>query len=88
MLGADVVDTVQEQHDRDLLWAELATQDDRLFEEDCALQRIRDGVYGFCEETGRVISPERLHAVPWARFCRSTSEQHEKRSRRAQKHRP
>ena len=79
MLGVDVVDTVQEQGDRNTLWAELGAEDNQLFEIDCALQRIRDGVYGFCEETGRPIPAERLRAVPWTRYCRTAAEQHEKR---------
>ena len=88
MLGVDVADTAQEQLDRDLLWAELGSEDDRLFEIDCALQRIRDGVYGFCEETGHVIPPERLRAVPWTRYGRVVAEQREKHPRRAHKHQP
>jgi RNA polymerase-binding transcription factor DksA len=76
MLGVDVVDTSREQTDRDLLWAELGAEEDRLFEVDCALQRIRDGVYGVCEETGLPIPPERLRAVPWTRYCRTAAERH------------
>jgi RNA polymerase-binding transcription factor DksA len=79
MLGIDAVDTAQEQSNRDLLWSELAAEDDQLFEVDCALQRIRDGLYGLCEETGHVIPPERLRAVPWTRYCRSAAENREKR---------
>jgi DnaK suppressor protein len=77
--GVDLTDTVQDKLDRDLLWAELGAEDDKLFEVDCALQRIRDGVYGFCEETGNPIPPTRLRAVPWTRFSRSAAEQHEHR---------
>jgi RNA polymerase-binding transcription factor DksA len=82
MLGVDVADTAQEQAVRDLLWAELAAEDDQLFEVDCALQRIHDGVYGFCEETGNVIPPERLRAVPWTRYCRTVAEEREKKRAR------
>ena len=88
MLGVDVADAAREQLDRDLLWAELGSEDDRLFEIDCALQRIRDGVYGFCEETGHVIPPDRLRAVPWARYGRAVAEQRQKRSGTAHKHQP
>ncbi len=31
-----------------------------------ALLRIQNGVYGVCRETGKLISPERLKAVPHA----------------------
>ena len=80
MSGKDVADTAQEQLDRDVLWAELAAEDDRLFEVDRALQRIRDGAYGFCEETGRPIPAERLRAIPWARYCRAVAAQHEQQA--------
>jgi RNA polymerase-binding transcription factor DksA len=77
MLGVDVADTSREHADRDLLWAELGAEDDQLFEVDCALQRIRDGLYGLCEETGLPIAPERLRAIPWTRYCRTAAERHE-----------
>lgn len=79
MRGVDLVDTAQDKMDRDLLWAELGAEDDRLFEVDCALQRIRDGTYGFCEDTGNPIPAERLRAIPWTRFCRLAAERHEHR---------
>ena len=68
MESNDLVDTAQDRSDRDLLWAELGAENDKLFEIDCALQRIRDGVYGVCEVTGHAIAPERLRAVPWTRY--------------------
>ncbi|HDI52090.1 TraR/DksA family transcriptional regulator [candidate division KSB1 bacterium] len=36
---------------------------------DQALERIEKGTYGFCHECGKPIDPERLEAVPHARFC-------------------
>jgi RNA polymerase-binding transcription factor DksA len=86
MLGVDVTDTAQEQLGRDLLWAELGAEDDQLFEIDCALQRIREGTYGFCEETGHVIPAQRLRAVPWTRYCLAAAEQREKHLRRDNQH--
>lgn len=73
----DAADSAQERTDRDLLWAELGAENDKLFEIDCALQRIRSGVYGFCEDTGKPIPPERLRAIPWTRYSRGAAEQHE-----------
>lgn len=69
----DPADSAHDQADRDLLWAELGAENDKLFEIDCALQRIRDGVYGFCEVTGHAIPPDRLRAVPWTRYCRDAA---------------
>lgn len=34
-----------------------------------ALDRIREGTFGECEECGGPISPARLKAIPWARNC-------------------
>ena len=75
--GADRVDTAETLLERDALWRELAAESDRLFEIDCALQRLRDGMYGLCEETGNPIPDDRLRAIPWARYCRSAAEAHE-----------
>lgn len=75
----DAADSAQDRADRDLLWAELGAENDRLFEIDCALQRIHDGVYGFCEATGHPIPVERLRAVPWTRYSRTAAESRETR---------
>ena len=40
-----------------------------LREIDDALQRIEQGVYGICEQTGKPIPKARLRAQPWARYC-------------------
>lgn len=69
----DPADSARDQADRDLLWAELGFENDKLFEIDCALQRLRDGVYGFCEVTGHAIPAERLRTVPWTRYCRDAA---------------
>jgi DnaK suppressor protein len=77
--GNDPADSAQDRLDRDLLWAELGAENERLSEIDGALQRIRDGVFGFCEQTGRPIPPERLRAIPWTRYCVDAAEAHEGR---------
>ena len=37
-----------------------------LAEIDAALQRIKDGTYGVCVDSGEEISTDRLDAIPWA----------------------
>ena len=37
----------------------------QLMEVEIALARIEQGCYGVCEETGELIEPERLMALPW-----------------------
>jgi RNA polymerase-binding transcription factor DksA len=69
MLGVNAADNDGNSTDREIMWTELGAEEDRLFELDCALQRIRDGVYGICEETGCQIPPERLRAIPWTRYA-------------------
>ncbi len=45
---------------------------------DKALDRIDDGTYGYCEETGEPIGVKRLEARPIATLCISAQERHEK----------
>jgi len=45
------------------------------------LQRIEDGTYGYCEETGEPISLKRLEARPIATLSIEAQERHERRER-------
>ncbi len=49
-----------------------------------ALQRIDDGVYGICKETGELIPVERLDEVPVAKYSVKGKEIVEKRKRQGQ----
>jgi DnaK suppressor protein len=46
---------------------------------DEALQRIEDGTYGYCEETGEPIGLKRLEARPIATLSIEAQERHEKK---------
>jgi len=46
-----------------------------------ALERIDDGTYGYCEETGEPISLKRLDARPIATLSLEAQERHERRER-------
>ena len=48
---------------------------------DAALQRIEDGTYGYCEETGEPIALKRLEARPIATLSVEAQERHERRER-------
>jgi len=48
---------------------------------DAALQRIDDGTYGYCEETGEPVSLRRLEARPIATLSITAQEGHEQRER-------
>lgn len=66
----------------------LSQESDALSEVDTAIQRILNGTYGICQETGEPISEVRLRIVPWTRFTKEALERREleglvKRSRLA-----
>jgi DnaK suppressor protein len=48
---------------------------------DAAIQRIEDGSYGYCEETGEPISLKRLEARPIATLSVEAQERHERMER-------
>ncbi|MDR5171175.1 RNA polymerase-binding protein DksA [Methylobacillus flagellatus] len=63
---------------------ELRTRDrERKLEKkiNAALQRIRDGEYGYCEESGEPIGLQRLLARPTATLSLEAQERHERRER-------
>jgi len=47
----------------------LKQQQKELAEVNHALGKIKDGSYGICEESGDLISVERLRAEPHTRYC-------------------
>ncbi len=61
-------DSATDELDHDLALAQLAHEDDALFEVNEALRRIAEGCYGICEISGQPIGAERLRAIPWTRF--------------------
>ena len=48
---------------------------------DEALDRIEDGTYGYCEETGEEIGIDRLMARPIATLCLEAQERHERKEK-------
>jgi RNA polymerase-binding transcription factor len=55
---------------------ELRTQ--MLKEIDRSLKTMATGTYGVCEDCGEEISPNRLKAIPWARYCLTCQEERSK----------
>ena len=77
----DLADRASTETDRAL---ELRTRDRQrklISKIDAALERIEDGTYGFCEETGEPISLRRLDARPIATLSLEAQERHERRER-------
>jgi RNA polymerase-binding protein DksA len=66
----DMADTATDEFDHDLGLGQLSAEQDLLYEVEEAINRILNGTYGVCEETGQPIPAARLKAIPWARFLR------------------
>lgn len=63
-----MADAATDSFDRDLTLGLASFEQETLYEIDAALKRIKYGVYGFCELTGKPIPWRRLLAIPWTRF--------------------
>ncbi len=77
----DLADRASVESERSL---ELRTRDRErklLTKIDNALERLQDGSYGYCEDTGEPISLSRLDARPIATLSIEAQERHEKRER-------
>ena len=78
---ADLTDRASVETDRAL---ELRTRDRArklIGKIDQALERIENGTYGYCEETGEPIGLRRLEARPIATLSIEAQERHEKMER-------
>jgi DnaK suppressor protein len=64
-----MADLGSDNYEQDLAVGLMDSERQLLHEIDRALDRIDQGTYGICEETGKPISRARLEAVPWARYC-------------------
>jgi RNA polymerase-binding transcription factor DksA len=60
-------DTLAVERERDLTLSAQATA--AVEEIDLAVARLRDGVYGVCEQCNGIIPKERLRALPHAALC-------------------
>lgn len=77
----DIADRASSETDRSI---ELRTRDRQrklISKIDAALDRIEEGAYGFCEETGEPISLKRLDARPIATLSIEAQERHERREK-------
>ena len=78
---ADLADRATTETDRAL---ELRTRDRErklISKIDAALERLIDGSYGYCEETGEPIGLRRLEARPIATMSIEAQERHERMER-------
>ena len=77
-ISADIVDQASSYTDKTVEMKAINRQIKLISKIDQALTRIKDGVYGFCAETGEPIGLKRLIARPVAELCIAAQEKHEK----------
>ena len=56
-------------HEREFTMGLLENEEQTLEEIAAALGRIEQGVFGHCEGCQKSIPQDRLHALPYARYC-------------------
>jgi DnaK suppressor protein len=77
----DIADRASSETDRAIELRARDRQRKLISKIDAALQRIEDGTYGYCEETGEPITLKRLEARPIATLSIEAQERHERRER-------
>ena len=76
--SADIVDQASSYTDKNVEMRAINRQIKLISKIDAALRRIKDGTYGFCEDTGEPIGIKRLIARPVATLSISAQEKQEK----------
>ena len=66
---ADETDVIRLNEDREMSFATRSLLVERANKLAEALERLRDGEYGLCEECGETIAPARLRAMPEVATC-------------------
>ena len=76
--SADIVDQASSYTEKNVEMRAINRQIKLISKIDAALKRIKDGTYGFCQETGDPIGLKRLMARPVATLSIAAQEKHEK----------
>ncbi len=76
--SADVVDQASSYTDKTVEMKSLNRSRKLIGKIDSALRRIKDGTYGYCEETSEPIGLKRLIARPIATLSIEAQEKHER----------
>jgi DnaK suppressor protein len=77
----DLADRASSETDRAIELRARDRQRKLIAKIDAAIQRIEEGTYGYCEETGEPISIKRLEARPIATLSIDAQERHERREK-------
>ena len=76
--SADIVDQASSYTEKNVELRAINRQIKLISKIESALKKIKDGTYGFCEETAEPIGLKRLMARPIATLCIAAQEKHEK----------
>ena len=76
--SADIVDQASSYTEKNVEMRAINRQIKLISKIDRALKKIKDGTYGYCEETDEPIGIKRLMARPIATLCIAAQEKHEK----------
>ena len=77
-VSADIVDQASSYTDKAVEMKAINRQIKLISKIDQALLRVKNGTFGFCEETAEPIGLKRLMARPVAHLCIAAQEKHEK----------
>ena len=76
--SADMVDQASSYTEKNVEMRAINRQIKLISKIDQALKKIKEGTYGYCEETGEPIGIKRLLARPIASLCIEAQEKHER----------
>ena len=76
--SADIIDQASSYTEKNVEMRAINRQIKLISKIDSAIKRIKDGTYGYCQETGDPIGLKRLMARPVATLSISAQEKHEK----------
>ena len=79
--SADIVDQASSYTEKNVEMRTINRQIKLVSKIESALKRIKDGTYGFCQETGEPIGIKRLIARPIATLSIAAQEKHEKKEK-------
>jgi RNA polymerase-binding protein DksA len=68
-LPMHLADMGTDSFEQDMSLGLMENETDELHEIEEALERIKDGSFGLCENCKKRIPKERLKAIPYARLC-------------------
>ncbi len=76
--NGDLADQAGDERERELSLLLTDREQGKLRAVDEALEKLKKGTYGLCEDCGNPITPQRLKAIPLAKLCFSCQTEEEK----------